>query len=182
MKNQKKWVVMKVLFLFAGLFLFNVGVFASSGEKFEGFEEGQSSDRETKKILFLDDDSINRKVGASLLKKSLEILGLEDDYTVEIAEDGLEAVNMAGKTSYSLIIMDVEMPNMNGAEATYEIKQMDPNAIIIRFSTLAEDRVVDIAPEEAKETILKLFSGVLPKPVLLKDIQDLLKQFLPTLS
>lgn len=46
---------------------------------------------------------------------------------------------------------------------------MDPNAIIIRFSTLAEDGVVDIAPQEAKETILKLFSGVLPKPVLLKD-------------
>lgn len=121
-EKSKKWVVMKVLFLFAGLFLVNVGVFASSGEEFEGFEEGQGSEKGIKKILFVDDGSVNRMVVPNILKKSLKALGLEDEYTIEIAEDGLEAVNMAGKTSYSLIIMDMQMPNMNGAEATYEIK------------------------------------------------------------
>jgi len=66
------------------------------------------------KILVVEDNIINQK----LIKNILEGMGLE----VEIANNGLEAFNKRKENNkYDLIFMDIQMPVMNGVEATHEI-------------------------------------------------------------
>ncbi|MCG8313917.1 MAG: response regulator [Pseudomonadales bacterium] len=66
------------------------------------------------KVLVVDDNPVNRKVAAGFLKK----LGFDSD----IAEDGLQAVHAVEKNDYGLILMDCQMPVMDGYEATRQIR------------------------------------------------------------
>jgi len=66
------------------------------------------------RILLAEDEPINQEVARGLL----EDVGLE----VNLAEDGWQALELARQNSYALILMDMQMPVMNGIEATQEIR------------------------------------------------------------
>ncbi len=68
------------------------------------------------RILVVDDAPMNREIVQILL----EDVGL----VVETAEDGAEAIVLARKTAYVAIFMDMEMPNVNGVEATKQIREI----------------------------------------------------------
>ncbi len=68
------------------------------------------------RILLAEDEPINQEVSRGLL----EDVGL----TVELAEDGGVAVAMAQRSHYDLILMDMQMPQMNGVEATRVIRAL----------------------------------------------------------
>jgi signal transduction histidine kinase/ActR/RegA family two-component response regulator len=68
-------------------------------------------------ILLVEDDEINRIVALELLH---ETLGLP----VDVAENGAQAVEMAGRADYALILMDVQMPVMDGLKATCAIRAL----------------------------------------------------------
>jgi len=68
------------------------------------------------KILVVDDNPINQKFVQ---------LSLRSAHVIETANDGEEAVFKATSNSYDLIIMDLWMPIMDGAEATLRIRQLD---------------------------------------------------------
>ncbi len=65
-------------------------------------------------VLLAEDDEFNREIGCLLLQE----VGL----VVEVAEDGAAAVEMASGRSYDLILMDVQMPKLNGLNATRQIR------------------------------------------------------------
>jgi signal transduction histidine kinase/CheY-like chemotaxis protein len=69
------------------------------------------------KVLVVEDNIINQK----LVKNILEGLGLE----VDIANNGLEAFELRRSNDYDLIFMDIQMPVMNGVEATHEILEYE---------------------------------------------------------
>jgi CheY-like chemotaxis protein len=66
------------------------------------------------------------------------------DMAVDTAEDGAEGVALARKNSYAAIFMDMQMPKLNGIEATREIRQIpgcrDTPIIAMTANAFAEDK------------------------------------------
>ncbi|MBS1140251.1 MAG: response regulator [Proteobacteria bacterium] len=68
------------------------------------------------RILVAEDEPVNQEVSRCLL----EVAGLD----VDLAEDGVQALAMARQNRYDLILMDMQMPNLNGIEATQAVRQL----------------------------------------------------------
>ncbi len=93
------------------------------------------------RILLVDDEPINREVAR---------MQIEDvDLLVDAAVDGEEAVAMARKTRYTAIFMDMQMPKLNGVEATQQIRQLpgyqDTPIIAMTANAFAEDKAQCLA-------------------------------------
>ena len=120
-----------------------------------------------KKVLLVEDNLLNAEIAMELLQS----IGL----IVELAENGKEAVQKYEESAlheYSVIFMDMQMPVMNGVEATKEIrasKRSDNDVLIIAMTanTLARDRK---SCEEAG------MNGYISKPIHLKEIGKTLKE------
>jgi signal transduction histidine kinase/CheY-like chemotaxis protein len=68
------------------------------------------------RILLVEDEPINREISLGLLEDA----GL----VVDLADDGLQAVALAKQNAYALILMDMQMPHMNGTDATMAIRAL----------------------------------------------------------
>ncbi|MDE0597557.1 MAG: response regulator [Dokdonia donghaensis] len=79
-------------------------------------------------ILVVDDNRINQKI----TQKLLESKGL----LCSLASDGEEAVEMAKKQEYSLILMDIHMPKKDGIQATKEIRTFDNSTPIVALTAV----------------------------------------------
>jgi PAS domain S-box-containing protein len=84
-------------------------------------------------VLLVEDDPINREVSSGLL----EDIGLD----VTLAEDGVIAVALAKARQFDLILMDMQMPNLNGIDATLAIRtdSMNQNTLILAMTANAFD-------------------------------------------
>ena len=111
------------------------------------------------KVLIVDDTPVNIEV----LTEFLEIFGLETYY---IAENGEEAVSIATRTPLDLILMDIQMPKMNGIEATKEIRATDVGKKIPIVAATAFSRIVN--KDMCKEAGM---NGFLRKPIELDDLE-----------
>jgi PAS domain S-box-containing protein len=89
------------------------------------------------RILVVDDEPINREVA----RMQLEAV----DLVADTAEDGAEAVALVRKNIYAAILMDMQMPKLNGVEATQEIRQLpgyrDTPIIAMTANAFAEDKM-----------------------------------------
>jgi CheY-like chemotaxis protein len=88
------------------------------------------------RVLVVDDEPVNREVAVMQLEAV--------DMAVDTAEDGAEGVALARKNSYAAIFMDMQMPKLNGIEATREIRQIpgcrDTPIIAMTANAFAEDK------------------------------------------
>ncbi len=89
-----------------------------------------------RRILVVDDEPINCEIAQLILEE----VGL----CVETAEDGAQALHKVSEQSFDLILLDMQMPNINGLEATRQIRQMPDQAqrpiIAMTANAFAEDR------------------------------------------
>lgn len=83
-----------------------------------------------KKILLVDDQEVNLITTKSKLEKILLYV------SCDVARSGKEAISMARQNKYQLILMDVQMPEISGIEATKKIRSYDKEIPIIALTSL----------------------------------------------
>ncbi|MGB3466442.1 MAG: response regulator [Cyclobacteriaceae bacterium] len=107
-----------------------------------------------KKILIVEDHKINQIVASKFLKKY--------QCTIDIAENGEEAVNLieSGQSEYDLILMDLEMPKMNGYDAAIAIRKLEEGSEETPIVALSANALLDVS----KKVLEAGMNGYISKP------------------
>lgn len=118
------------------------------------------------KVLLVEDNSVNQMVAL----KMLERLG----YKADVAENGLQAVAAAQRKQYDLLLMDVQMPEMDGVTATSRIRTLcsdgdQPYIIAMTANALVEDR---------KKYLAAGMDDYLSKPVRLSELRASMERYI----
>ena len=120
------------------------------------------SDFRDRRILLVEDNELNREIAVELLKQY--------GFRIDTAENGAEAVEKvrhAAPGDYDLVLMDVQMPVMNGYEATKQIRALDDPALagitILAMTANAFD-------EDRKKALKCGMDGFLSKPIVLEEL------------
>ena len=121
------------------------------------------------KILVAEDNKINQSVALHMLKS----IGCHAD----MAQDGVEAVEMAISRSYDMIFMDCEMPRMNGLEATaaiFRVKREADAPVIIALTAHA-------FASQQRQCLAAGMKACLTKPIKKNELLDVLMRFTGTI-
>jgi len=116
-----------------------------------------------KSILLTEDNLTNQEIILGLLDGS----GIE----IDIADDGRQAVELWGSKSYDLILMDLQMPVMDGYEATRVIREKSPDIPIIALTANA-------MADDVKKTCLAGMNEHLVKPIEVEKLYEVLLRYL----
>jgi CheY-like chemotaxis protein len=115
------------------------------------------------RILLADDNHMNIMIVRELLKKWNAI--------VDCCESGFDTIALVLKRKYDLILMDLEMPGINGIEATEQIRKTDKTIPVIAFTASAS--------EETKEKVLKSkMTFYITKPFKGDELYKTIKKYL----
>ncbi|AXT60115.1 response regulator [Aquimarina sp. AD10] len=84
-------------------------------------------------VLIVDDNKINQIVTKNILKKK--------GYTCDIASNGMDAITMLKNEKFDLVLMDINMPEMNGLEATKVIRTFNTHIPVIALTAVEEGEI-----------------------------------------
>ena len=129
----------------------------------EGSTRGRGAERALN-ILLAEDDIANQKMTMLMLRKM--------GHTVALAKDGLEAVEMARSRKYDIILMDIQMPNMGGLEATRKLREAGLKTPIIAMTASAM--------KGNREYFLKAgMDDYIAKPIVRDTVHSTLNKYAP---
>ncbi|MBF0450486.1 MAG: response regulator [Candidatus Magnetomorum sp.] len=114
------------------------------------------------KILLVEDSRVNQKVALLMLKKYANITH------VDIANNGLEAVKKLQQNQYDLIFMDMQMPKMNGLEATKIIR--DPHSEVLNHDVHIIAMTANAMEEDKQSCLDAGMNDYISKPIMPEDL------------
>lgn len=121
---------------------------------------------EGKRVLLVDDNALNREISCEILS--------EQGCIIEEAEDGeiaVEKIKQSGDVRYDLVLMDIQMPKLNGYEAARQIRDLPGEY----FANLPIVAVTANAFEEDKKAALDAgMNGHVPKPIRVEELRRVL--------
>jgi CheY-like chemotaxis protein/nitrogen-specific signal transduction histidine kinase/HPt (histidine-containing phosphotransfer) domain-containing protein len=121
-------------------------------------------------ILVVEDSDINRKLAVTMLRKF--------GYTCEVAVDGSEAVAKVRTQRYDLVFMDLQMPVMDGLEATRQIVAMQPPHRRPRIVAMTANAL----PQDRQRCLDAGMDDYIAKPILPMLVQQLIERWAPQRS
>lgn len=123
---------------------------------------------ETLKTLVVEDDLVNQEIASMMLK--------DLNCTVDIARNGMEAIEAVKRVDYDLVFMDCQMPEMDGYTATRTLRSQGHSALPIIALT------ANVMPEDRAQCIESGMNDYLSKPVKPQMIANMLQKWAPLQS
>jgi len=114
-------------------------------------------------ILVVDDDELNQRMMRLLLKR--------DGHSVECASNGMEAFNAVKSQSYDMILMDLQMPVMDGVEASRCIREWENGG----RHTFIVALTASYLPERGRELFEAGIDNYMPKPFDVDHLRNILQ-------
>lgn len=121
-----------------------------------------------KRILLVEDNRVNREFAIELL----ESFGC----IIEVAGNGLEALEQFGKDDYDAILMDCQMPEMDGYEATNEIRKLEKNGKLEHTPIIA--LTANAMKGDSEKCLAAGMDEYLSKPVRQNDLRKALERWI----
>jgi two-component system, sensor histidine kinase and response regulator len=115
------------------------------------------------KILLAEDSRTSQQLAMMILE--------DEGHSVEVADDGLVAVEMFAKSSFDLILMDVHMPEMDGFEATTRIREREQST---NSRTLIIAMTADESPGDRDRCLASGMDGYISKPLDMSELTEAL--------
>jgi len=124
-----------------------------------------------KSILIIDDD-------VELCEEIKEIL-TDEGYIIDTANNGIEGLKKLNESIYSMIILDLKMPGMNGLEVLKQIKKKDKSQKVIVITARTKLNFIEIDAEKNKfeDNILKSANRIIQKPFKIKNLISVIENF-----
>ena len=136
----------------------------------QGLLPDKNADFKGKNILLVEDNELNREIAQEILR--------EYGFLVDSAENGavaVEKVSTAAPGSYDLVLMDVQMPIMDGYTATRQIRALDDPARA-KLPILA--MTANAFDEDRRNALESGMNGFLSKPIVIGDLVQELRRIL----
>ncbi len=119
------------------------------------------------KILLVEDNIVNQKLARRLLEK----FGFGSD----IANNGEEALDILGSKSYNIVFMDIQMPKMDGLEATRQIR--NPETRVLDHDVPIIAMTANAMKGDREECTKAGMDGYLSKPINLEELHSALEKY-----
>lgn len=113
--------------------------------------ENEATGEEARRVLVVDDDAINRRIARAMFE--------ERGATVDEAASGQETLKRVAEESFALVLMDIQMPGMDGVETIRRLRRIAQGRHLPVVALSGQDR--DYLPESGEG----LFDGFLAKPI-----------------
>lgn len=117
-------------------------------------------------ILVVEDNVINQKVAVGLLKR----LG----YRADIAESGAKALDAVAQQQYALVLMDCQMPEMDGLETTRRLRGREPAGTHIPIVAMTGM----VGDDDLRRCLEAGMDDYLTKPILIDQLRTVLARWL----
>ncbi len=140
------------------------------GEEEKTDEDARPAVVNTGRILLVEDNELNQEIATVILR--------EAGFQVETAENGRQAVEMVSQSEpgwYQLVLMDVQMPVMNGYEATMKIRRLEDQKLA-NIPILA--MTANAFEEDKQEALRSGMNGHISKPINIDKLLETLSNIL----
>ena len=140
----------------------------TEGEEAQGiFGDKEIENFKGKHLLLVEDNELNREIAQEIL--------CEYGFYIDAAENGAEAVKKVASSKpgeYDLVLMDIQMPVMDGHEATRQIRKLDdPQLASIPIMAMTANAF----DEDKKAAVDSGMNGFVSKPIVMEEIIQELK-------